>query len=84
MSDFSRYLIANREVEVAIQQNNYAGQRLENARIKERMAEVISQSEPLNTFLKSLNLEVGMEKRALVRLEIIKIIEYVVIGKKVN
>ena len=47
MSDFSAYMTAKAEAKVAYERYNYASAALDNARIKERLAEIRSQHEPL-------------------------------------
>ena len=48
MSDFGIYLLAQAERREAYERYNYAGAALKNAQIKERLAEIKSQHEPLN------------------------------------
>lgn len=45
---FSQYMCAQAEKRVAQERYNYASAALENAQIKERLAEIRSQSEPLD------------------------------------
>lgn len=47
MSDLGNYLQAQAETRVAYERNNYAGVALTLARIRERLAEIQSQREPL-------------------------------------
>jgi hypothetical protein len=47
MDDFGNYMLAQAEKKTAYERYNYAGEALENARIKERLAEIKSQREPL-------------------------------------
>ena len=51
MHDFINYMRAQAERREAYEKYNYAGQLLENREIKERLAEVKSQSEPFNTLI---------------------------------
>ena len=51
MSDFISYLHRKTEKELAYQRYNYAGCALELAGIKERLAEIKSQHDPLATLL---------------------------------
>jgi hypothetical protein len=48
---FSRYMLAQEERRTAYERYNYAGAALELARIRERLAEIGSQSEPLASLL---------------------------------
>jgi hypothetical protein len=47
MSDFAAYMLAQSEQRAAFQAYCYAGAKLENAQIKERLAQIKSQHEPL-------------------------------------
>jgi hypothetical protein len=47
MNDFSNYMLAQARRETAFERYNYAGAALELAQIKERLAEIQSQHEPL-------------------------------------
>jgi hypothetical protein len=47
MDDFGNYMKAQAEQRAAYERYNYAGAALENAQIKERLAEIKSQHEPL-------------------------------------
>ena len=47
MDDFGNYMKAQAEKRAAYERYNYAGAALENAQIKERLAEIKSQHEPL-------------------------------------
>ena len=47
MSDFDRYMTAKAEKRAAYERYNYASVALENAQVKERLAEMASQHEPL-------------------------------------
>jgi len=51
MSDVAHYMKAQADKETAYQLYNYAGQRLENAQIKERLAEIKSQHDPIASLL---------------------------------
>lgn len=48
MSKFSQYMLTQEKTRRAYERYNYAGVSLENARIHERLAEINSQSEPLD------------------------------------
>lgn len=47
MSDFKHYMHAKSDKEAAFQQYNYASEKLRNAQIMERLAEIKSQHQPL-------------------------------------
>ena len=47
MSNFERYMTAKAEKRAAYERYNYASVALENAQVKERLAEMASQHEPL-------------------------------------
>ena len=47
MNEFANYQTAKAEAQAAYERRNYAGAALELARIKERLAEMASQHEPL-------------------------------------
>ena len=47
MSEFAQYMTAKAEAKAAYERYNYASAALELARIKERLAEMASQHEPL-------------------------------------
>ena len=47
MDDFRNYLKTQAEKQAAYERYNYAGVALENAQIKERLAEIKSQHEPI-------------------------------------
>jgi len=47
MSDFQNYMLQQSRRETAYANLNHASQALENARVRERLAEIKSQSEPL-------------------------------------
>ena len=49
---FSNYLLQQARKETAFQAYNYAGANLQNAQIIERLAEIKSQQEPLESLLK--------------------------------
>jgi len=49
---FSQYMLAQSETRKAYQQYCYAGANLELAQIKERLAEIKSQSDPIDSLLK--------------------------------
>ncbi len=49
--DFNSYLRAQSEKQTAYEHYNYASVALDNARIKERLAEIKSQHEPLASLL---------------------------------
>ena len=51
MSKFASYMLAQSEARKAYEQYNYASANLENKRIRERLAEIRSQSEPLDELL---------------------------------
>lgn len=51
MDDFGNYMKAQAEKRAAYERYNYAGAALETAQIKERLAEIKSQHEPLNGLL---------------------------------
>lgn len=51
MSSFVHYLLAQANTRAARERYNYATQHLENAQIKERLAEITSQHEPLNELM---------------------------------
>lgn len=51
MSDFQEYMLQQAKREAAYANYNYAGQALENARVRERLAEIKSQSQPLTNLL---------------------------------
>lgn len=56
MSDFSTYMLRQAERKCAYERYNYAGTALELAQIRERLAEIASQAEPLNSLIgKSLS-----------------------------
>jgi hypothetical protein len=48
---FLRYTLAQAERKVAYERYNYAGAALENAQVRERLAEIRSQHEPLASLL---------------------------------
>ena len=52
MSDFSEYMKAKAERQTADANYNYASAKLKNAQIKERLAEIKSQCEPLDSLMK--------------------------------
>lgn len=52
--DFSSYANRRNITEAAVQAHNYAGQKLENARIHERLAELKSQHDPLASLIATL------------------------------
>ena len=54
MDNFGRFLMAQETLEAATQHHNYSGEKLRNAQIRARLAEIASQHEPLNE-LKYLN-----------------------------
>lgn len=47
MDDFGNYMKAQAEKQAAYERYNYAGVALENAQIKERLAEIKSQHQPI-------------------------------------
>jgi hypothetical protein len=51
MSDFLHYQMAKAKKDEAYERYNYAAAALENAQIRERFAEIKSQSEPLNSLI---------------------------------
>ena len=51
MSDFLNYMKAQAEQREAYERYNYAGVALDNAQIRERLAEIKSQHEPLNSLI---------------------------------
>ncbi len=51
MSDFLQYQMAKAVKDTAYERRNYASAALDNASIKERLAEIRSQHEPLNTLI---------------------------------
>jgi hypothetical protein len=51
MSDFSAYMLEQSRRQTANMEFNYASQKLENALIKERLAQIKSQAEPLDKLL---------------------------------
>ena len=51
MSDFASYMHAQDRKEAAYQQYNYAGTKLENESIKCRLAQIKSQSNPIDSLL---------------------------------
>lgn len=53
MSDLANYFLAQEKVRVAIERRNYAGMALDNARVKERLAEIKSQHQPLADLVKA-------------------------------
>ena len=75
MSDFEHYMKAQSKKEAAYQQYNYAGQKLENTQIRERLAEIKSQHNPIATLL-----EQPMSERD----RLYAIAFYVVIGRMPN
>jgi hypothetical protein len=52
VSDFAHYMLEQSRRETAYERYNYAGASLENAQIKERLAQIKSQSDPLDDLLK--------------------------------
>ena len=54
MSDLSNYRYAQAEREAAYQRLNYATEALENARVRERLAEIKSQHDPINNMIHSM------------------------------
>lgn len=75
MSDFLNYTMAKVEADAAYQLYNYAGQKLDNARIKERLSEIKSQSEPMESLLNQALSE---------RDRLYNIAFYVVVGRMPN
>ena len=63
---------AQKEKEAAYNLYNYAGRRLELAQIKERLAHLRSQQEPLGSFIKG---------KGISREDALKIVEHVVLDK---
>ena len=51
---FSRYQLRQAEKREACEKYTYAGQLLENRQIKERLAEILSQSEPLDKLISTV------------------------------
>ena len=51
MNEFQSYMLQQAKKEAAFQQLNYASVKLENAQIHERLAEIRSQHEPLNSLV---------------------------------
>ncbi len=74
MSDLGNYFRAQAETEAARQLYNYAGVKLELCKIKERLAEIESQHEPISAVLKYGG---NISHRDM----IIRVAEYVVIGR---
>ena len=52
MSDIQNYFMAGEKTKAAYNQYSYAGEHLTNCQIMERLAEIKSQSEPLDSLLK--------------------------------
>jgi hypothetical protein len=75
MNDFGNYINAQAERRIAYERFNYAVVLLENARIKERLAEIKSQHEPLNGLLAQ-----SLSKRDMLYVAAF----YVVIGRMPN
>ena len=75
MGNFANYILAQARKEAAYQKYNYAGQLLESAQIKERLAEIKSQHEPIATLL-----DQDMSKRD----RLYAIAFYVVVGRMPN
>ena len=75
MSELDQLFRAQKESEAACNLYNYAGQKLQLAKIKERLAFLRSQHEPLATFLKDKNMT---------REEALQIAEHVVFNKDLN
>jgi len=75
MSELDQLFRAQKESEAAYNLYNYAGQKLQLAKIKERLAFLRSQHEPLATFLKDKNMT---------REEALQIAEHVVFNKDLN
>lgn len=59
MTKFSQYMTAQEVSRTAFANYNYAGSQLDNARIKERLAEIRSQHEPINTLSKTISCDVS-------------------------
>ena len=53
MGDFQNYMLHTARKETAYQQYNYAGANLENCQIRERLAEIKSQHEPLAALMEA-------------------------------
>jgi len=75
MEALERLFMAQKEKEAAYNLYNYAGERLELAKIKERLAYLRSQHEPLHGFIKD---------KGISRDDAVKIAEHVVLGKLLN
>ena len=73
MSNFQNYLLQQERKNAAYQRYNYASVALENAQIKERLAEIKSQHEPLASLL---------EKPLSERDRLYAAAFYVVVGRK--
>jgi len=78
MSDLSKYFHAQDKVDAASWQYNYAGQKLENERIKMRLAEILSQHEPLNKLIGLNSTEEGYKE---MRDKLYAAAFYVVVGR---
>lgn len=79
MSDLSNYFRAQAETEAARQLRNYASAKLELCQIKERLAEIYSQHEPIASLCGPLEGDFPPEKAMRTRLQ--GIANYVVIGR---
>lgn len=53
MNDLQNYMLMEARKEAAEHQHNYTGMKLENASIHERLAQIKSQSDPLDSLVKS-------------------------------
>jgi len=84
MSDFGQYMSAQEVTRTASANRNYASVNLELAKIKERLAEIRSQHDPVAKLLEEIGIEVergndGYEKG---RKLLDRIATYVVFGNK--
>ena len=57
MSDFGNYMTAQEKKRTAYAEYNYASKKLELAGIKERLAEIRSQHEPMAKLIKELGID---------------------------
>ena len=76
-NDTGNYFRTQAETEAAKQQYNYASANLKLCRIKERLAEIKSQHEPINDLCRNLD---SMTKDGM-RQRLVDIAFYVVIGR---
>ena len=81
MSDLLNYFKAQAERESAYNQYNYAGQKLANARIKERYTEIRSQYDPIESIIKERFPLINDNDKDKIRQTILEITKYVVLGQ---